>query len=72
MDHWSKVLHTHTNCYTARTYTCIIKVPKDLLLFNLVNFKTYKSVCVLTTIFYLNKFHVYEIVILFDIMSRSK
>lgn len=63
---------THTYCYILWPYACMIKVPEDLLLFNLVNCKTYKLVCVPTTIIHLDKFHVDEIDILFVIMCGSE
>lgn len=47
----------------------MLEAPKDLFPFILVNCYTYKSVYVLTTIIFLNKFHVYEIVIFSKIVS---
>lgn len=63
----------HTDCCIVWTYACLLKAPKALSLFNLVNSNTRKSVYVhCTTIIYLNEFHVYEILILFDVLSRGK
>lgn len=68
----SNATHTYCKMYLVWPDAYMIKVPKDLLLFNLVNCKIYELVCILTTIIYWNKFQVYEIVILFDIMCWGK
>lgn len=60
---------THTDCCIVWTDACMLEAPKDLFPFILVNCYTYKSVYVLTTIIFLNKFHVYEIVIFSKIVS---